>query len=943
MLNKTIFIKTPLAAACLLAFSVNIALSAPHFIDETTPLESINVRDGVSNNRVTIKGHPAGATVIYGSIYDVSQDLLHPTTKDLRNNAIILQKGNLESLVAAEFKGSKTAPTAPGNVSNNSITIINEGFTPDSSANNIIAGLSVAHNNTQQNSHVDGNRVTINNSTSIAGKEYLIVDDGLTSPFIIKGIYGGINVSASGASANRNSVIVTNQSNIKNNIHGGVLNTARSTENAPNLNVDEVNNNRIVVTARSTIEGDIIGGKYIGGANTLNGAYASNNRITLSGDVKHTGDIYGSHASLQGNGKRYYSQGNVIVVANSNVNGDIYGAYLENGSAQDIKLTNNHIKIVGDSHFNPSGSIFGGLIASGTPSTGAYDAFTGNTFVYSGNKPLVANELGGFERYTFNIRADDYSAPLVQVNTLYLEGTIRDELGREYTKQSSVDIQGINAGRRLNYGEKFILVKAGNIIGEGTNWGNIGGIGGIVEEEIDDGTMEDPINNSRTTLFTTSALQGISFLYDLKVIKDSETGEISAEVIDLDNPEEPEVPVDPEEPEVPVDPEEPEVPVDPEEPEVPVDPEEPEVPVDPEEPEVPVDPEEPEVPVDPEEPEVPVDPEEPEVPVDPEEPGQPAGRLNSQLKSLSEGYLAGAILPTRGADLLISNVINNIDSTTVGYQAIAQLGGGFTRYSSGSHVKSTDYLMVLGGSYTNYDGLTLGGFIEGGKSDYKTYNEFSDRDTVRAKGDSYYYGLGAFMKLKMDENFYTEASLRYGNTKNKYHSDDFLTSDGLPVGYNAKSRYFGGHVGLGYEWTVADTMVFDLSARYFHTNVSAEDVEIAGDPIHFDSFKSNRARLTFGLTNHYSENFSYYGSMSYEYEFDGSVNATTHSIYDIEAPTIQGSTGIIGLGMEYIPNNARNLKLNVNAEGYAGKRRGGNVGVSFKYYYQQDPKGQSRY
>ena len=75
MRNKTIFIKTPLAAACLLAFSVNIALSAPHFIDETTPLESINVREGVSNNRVTIKGHPAGATVIYGSIYDVSKDL----------------------------------------------------------------------------------------------------------------------------------------------------------------------------------------------------------------------------------------------------------------------------------------------------------------------------------------------------------------------------------------------------------------------------------------------------------------------------------------------------------------------------------------------------------------------------------------------------------------------------------------------------------------------------------------------------------------------------------------------------------------------------------------------------------------------------------------------------------------------------------------------------
>ncbi|HDU8656081.1 TPA: hypothetical protein RG711_003669, partial [Morganella morganii subsp. morganii] len=54
--------------------------------------------------------------------------------------------------------------------------------------------------------------------------------------------------------------------------------------------------------------------------------------------------------------------------------------------------------------------------------------------------------------------------------------------------------------------------------------------------------------------------------------------------------------------------------------------------------------------------EKPVDPVEP--PTGPVEPGKPAARVNPQLKSLSEGHLASAMMLTRGADTLAYNTVH---------------------------------------------------------------------------------------------------------------------------------------------------------------------------------------------------------------------------------------------------------------------------------------------
>ncbi|MGJ3351870.1 hypothetical protein AAZR23_20750, partial [Morganella sp. Je.2.23] len=47
-------------------------------------------------------------------------------------------------------------------------------------------------------------------------------------------------------------------------------------------------------------------------------------------------------------------------------------------------------------------------------------------------------------------------------------------------------------------------------------------------------------------------------------------------------------------------------------------------------------------------------------PVDPVDPETPAARVNPQLKALSEGHLASAMMLTRGGDTLAYNTVHTI-------------------------------------------------------------------------------------------------------------------------------------------------------------------------------------------------------------------------------------------------------------------------------------------
>lgn len=306
----------------------------------------------------------------------------------------------------------------------------------------------------------------------------------------------------------------------------------------------------------------------------------------------------------------------------------------------------------------------------------------------------------------------------------------------------------------------------------------------------------------------------------------------------------------------------------------------------------------------------------------------PAARVNPQLKALSEGYLAGAMLVSRGADAIAYNAFNTINSQSnqTGFTPFIQFSGSHTRYDSGSHIKSDDFLLTSGLAWRQ-NNLTAGVFLEAGWGNYDSYNSFYNAANVHGDGNSRYFGAGLLGRYAFDTGLYTEASMRFGRNRNKFDTNDIQNlATGEFAKYTVTSSYVSAHIGAGYLLPLNEQNQLDLSAKYLWTRLDGKDVSVAGDNIHFDRIDSRRARLNATLKHQYSEAVNLNAGLGYEYEFDGKAKATTYGVYTIDAPSVKGGTGILSLGASIKPIANRNLKLDFKLNGYTGKREG--VGAS---------------
>lgn len=333
--------------------------------------------------------------------------------------------------------------------------------------------------------------------------------------------------------------------------------------------------------------------------------------------------------------------------------------------------------------------------------------------------------------------------------------------------------------------------------------------------------------------------------------------------------------------------------------------------------------------------EKPVDPVDP--PIDPEkpvEPGKPAAKVNPQLKSLSEGHLASAMMLTRGADTLAYDTINTIkqQNPQKGWSPFISLSGNKTRYNSGSHINAKDALLTGGVSYQQ-DKFVTGAFIESGWGSYDTYNGFNTMKSVNGDGHSRYVGLGVLGRYDFESGVYVEGSLRGGKNRNTFDTKDIQNiATGERVHYNLDSNYLGAHVGTGYTKALDEKNTLDVSAKYLWTQLKGKDVKIAGDNIHFDDINSHRVRLNTSLVHQYTKSVVLRAGLGYEYEFDGKANASTYG-YAIGAPSVQGSTGIMSVGATVTPMDNQAFNIDVNANGYTGQRDGIGGNIKFSYAF----------
>lgn len=297
-------------------------------------------------------------------------------------------------------------------------------------------------------------------------------------------------------------------------------------------------------------------------------------------------------------------------------------------------------------------------------------------------------------------------------------------------------------------------------------------------------------------------------------------------------------------------------------------------------------------------------------------------QLNENAKAFSEGRAVAAALVSQGGDFIAQEAITAAQQAadrTAGTATFGAIGGGHSRYKTGSHVDLTAFNAAVGLSHEikdwyNADWL-VGSFVEYGIADYDTFNGFYSGD-VKGKGTSQYVGLGIMSKAVSQQNTYLEISGRIGRAETDFKGAVYSAND---ADYDYATVYYGAHAGLGYIWQWSEAVNLDLAAKYFWSHQGGKTVTVlSSDEIIFKDTDSSRARAGARFNFQLGEFWAPYVGAAYDYEFDGKAHATTYGM-DIDAPGLTGGTAIAEAGLTYTGDA---LTVGIGGQGYAGKRRG---------------------
>ncbi len=334
-------------------------------------------------------------------------------------------------------------------------------------------------------------------------------------------------------------------------------------------------------------------------------------------------------------------------------------------------------------------------------------------------------------------------------------------------------------------------------------------------------------------------------------------------------------------------------------------------------------------------------PTEPTTPVKPtaqQEIARVAGKVHPQTKSLLESALSSVNFVNTGADLLSKQGMHQLtrvhNKSQDGLHVFGAVAGSDLITETGSEidVRGTTLLVGVGKQLPNKMGkLHVGGFVEGGKGIYDTYNKLSDNTSVIAEGDSKYVGFGAMLKQEYSNGAFAEASARFGNSDTNYNSYDLKNSQGYTnVNYDIKRNYTGVNLGVGGQLELNKKVTAVPSAKLLYTKFNSAEKLIKGSTFKFDEISSLRSQLGADIIYQATDTTDIYTNAVWEREYDGQANGKVLGL-NMPAPSLEGDTGIVGAGIHFAPR--KNIDINMDVKGSFGKREGGEVGMSFKYKF----------
>ena len=313
-----------------------------------------------------------------------------------------------------------------------------------------------------------------------------------------------------------------------------------------------------------------------------------------------------------------------------------------------------------------------------------------------------------------------------------------------------------------------------------------------------------------------------------------------------------------------------------------------------------------------------------------------------RLKAYAGSRAANFAFVNQGQDLLLNQGFGSALAATSGQgfrmNAFGGMGGGWSRYNTGSHVDVEGFSMLVGLALGNDAGpgrITLGAFFEGGWGSYDSHNSFSNHASVKGDGDTEYLGGGVLGRYDLTSGalsgLYFDASARMGRTKADFGTDD-ITYNGNEADFDTSSLYYGLHGGIGYVWSINEAASLDLSAKLLWTHQDGDSVNAHGDKVRFKDTDSLRTRLGGRFSYAVNEHFTPYVGAYWEHEFDGETRSTVNS-NGIDAPTLEGSTGMGELGLSFKPVAGSGFSLDLGVQGYTGAREGvsGSFQVKFEF------------
>jgi outer membrane autotransporter protein len=309
-------------------------------------------------------------------------------------------------------------------------------------------------------------------------------------------------------------------------------------------------------------------------------------------------------------------------------------------------------------------------------------------------------------------------------------------------------------------------------------------------------------------------------------------------------------------------------------------------------------------------------------------------------KVYPEGVMGQVAMINGGSDLAAGSGTGNAVVAAQGGgpsmpAAFSAFSFGSSRYKTGSHVDVKSFSLIVGASYliaSDLADVTLGVFFEYGRGSYDTHNSFANYSDVNGSGDSHYAGGGLLSRIdfaKSGSGFtYAELALRYGSSTSEFKSDDLPE----PVDFDFTASYFGLNAGLGHVFHFGDTGSLDVYTKYLWTRQNGKTVKLNADhTARFDAVNSHRVRIGGRmLLRPPAAGLRPYFGLAYEHDFGGKANSTIDG-RAVEAPTLNGSTGMGEAGVAIDTGTPLNLELGV--QGYVGKRQGvsGSMVLDFKF------------